>query len=677
MVKPSMARIFFILFLTLALAITVGYRETFFSTSYYEEGDDASNALQIHRAKQFRELHGNYSRFNFHHPGPAFFYVYALGEVVLTDLTAIAPAPHNARLYTGVLIQLAFFAAAVALLARHSRQPGLTIALTLVAAALNYAQVDGVLYSVWPPYVLLMPFLCFVVACAAVFNGDRSALPVFVIAGGFLVHGHIAQPLFVLPMALLAVLGARRAWGTAWRTQLTSRAGLVAGGLLGIFLLPLVLDLFAGRDSNFHDVLRHMRHGSSSGQNLLQSILFYGAYFLGLKDPSIFNDITAQTLVPFREGAWRLGLWLVLGVFAAGSFFRRSASAQQPGEIRFGRGLLWFWLVASALTLVWGMRQDDGFTSYNSHFNYSLILVLALAAIVALGQLLPTLPRALAASGILVALPVFAFSLPHDPWIGSRGDELTVRLRALIEADPLPAAPKLIVIGERPGKVAAWYEAVTLARAFQRLGIEFYVHPRWRWMFGDDKVFHGQAELSKEGGPSIWKVVDLEEAPPGAHVLNSMGAVIFPVPAPLALPATLDYTLPGNHASYNLFGFSEPEEKWTWTEASVAALAFAAPKTERAIELTLEASALLTRLNPHGQRTRIFVNNVAVGEMTFGEAPQHFSLKIAPDIWNRRSPQRIIFELPDAMAPAVAGGSGDTRVLGLQFYKLTLSPVGL
>src|SRR5437879_1501793 len=124
-----MGRFFSIVFLALALGVTFCGREGFFRTAVYEEGDDAANALQIHRAKSLHELHGNYSRWRFHHPGPAFFYVYALGEALLCDATGLAPAPRNAYIYTGTLLQLAFYAAAIALVARHSKQPWLTATL--------------------------------------------------------------------------------------------------------------------------------------------------------------------------------------------------------------------------------------------------------------------------------------------------------------------------------------------------------------------------------------------------------------------------------------------------------------------------------------------------------------------------------------------------------------------
>jgi hypothetical protein len=81
----------------------------YFRETHIEDGDFAANALQIRKAKTFGEIYGNYSRWRFHHPGPGFFYCYAAGEALLYDGLKAVPSPHNAHLFTGVLLQSLFF----------------------------------------------------------------------------------------------------------------------------------------------------------------------------------------------------------------------------------------------------------------------------------------------------------------------------------------------------------------------------------------------------------------------------------------------------------------------------------------------------------------------------------------------------------------------------------------
>ena len=670
--RPAFLRLFLPLFLALALAVTLCSREQFFRTAFYEEGDDAANGLQINRAKHFQELHGNYSRWGFHHPGPAFFYVYALGEFVFYDVTHVAPAPRNAHIYAGTLLQLAFYATALALLARQSRQPLLVIALALALGALHYQHVPRVLYSVWPPDVLLMPFLCFVVACAAVAVGDKVALPVLVIAGSFLVHGHIAQPLFVLPMTLLAI---GWAWRRSWRGQLgeivRSAPGITALSLLAIFLLPLVLDLFAGRNSNFHDVLLHLRYQSDAGKTLFKSVLCYGASFIGLDDPTMFNKLSDTTHVPFVEHAWLLAGWLTLLGISAWWFFRGTADRETRNDLRFGRCLCYFWLMASALTLVWGMRQDGGFTNFNSRFNHSLVHVIALLGISALASVPRKVPRLVTWCALPAGVAAFTLALPFVHDVGTRASELTVKLRGLLLADPKPAAPKLITFDS-----GDWYEAVTLARALQRLDIPFFVHPASRVMFGDDKVLCRPEDIATSASISEWHVVAKNHAPHGAHVLNRECSLVFPQAAPLpALPTRIDFTA-NQHMPYAMFGIGQSDADWAWTDARVAVLHFVAARTTLDLELTLDAEGMTNVVTPNGQRVNLFVNGQLVGRETFKDERHAARFAVSREVWNRASPQMIVLELPDAIAPATFGGSGDRRLLALRLHALSLTPVG-
>src|ERR1700743_2832920 len=53
-----------------------------FRHALIEAGDAATIILQINNAQRFHEMLGNYSRWRFHHPGPGFIYILALGDGV-------------------------------------------------------------------------------------------------------------------------------------------------------------------------------------------------------------------------------------------------------------------------------------------------------------------------------------------------------------------------------------------------------------------------------------------------------------------------------------------------------------------------------------------------------------------------------------------------------------------
>lgn len=687
-------RRFLLLFLALAALVSATSFATLFRMPANEEGDDAANALQIHRAKQFAELHGNYSRWGFHHPGPAFFYCYALGEAVLHDATALVPRPRNAHVYTGVLVQLAFYAAAVALLGRYARRPLLTMALALLLGAWHFAHVERILFSIWPPDVLLMPFLCFALACAGVMIGDLLAVPVAIVAGSFLVHGHVAQPLFVLPIFGLAAVAGLRRPGTPWREQTRQpavRAGLV---LLGVFLLPIVIDLASLRYSNAYDVWLHLKYQRDEGQTLWQSVLCYASAFVGLNDPTMFNTLDASSYQPFRERAWLLALWAAAaagivtwlmrcgGSGLAPRFLRaaqRGAHPLPPLSCRFGAALLAVLLLAGALTVVWGMRQDGGFTNFNSHFNHTLVHAHALLAVLALTSLLPRGSRLIASTLLASAVLVFALRLPYRPETYSRGDELAVHVRGLLRADPKPAAPKLLVFDTEPG-VPHWYEAVALARQFQQAGIPFHVSPDWRVMFGAGAVLPDDPELLAR--VSVWKLLRRRPAATGddggadgaRHRLNRECDVVFPTaPVVSELPIHIDFRRVTS-SPLLFYGFGGSEGEFAWTNAKMAQLKFHAPDRAAPVRLAFEAAGLVPTRSLQTQRVRITVNGVEVARGTFGAEVTRFACDIPPAVWNARQPRLIAFEMPDAIAPARIGRSADRRILGLRVHTLSLTP---
>src|SRR5215471_288561 len=90
-----------------------------FRAPIWEYSDYAANAIQIERAKHFRELLGNYSRWAFHHPGPGFMYVFALGERLFHDWFRLVPGEMNSHILTAVLVNLAFLFGTIAILAKR------------------------------------------------------------------------------------------------------------------------------------------------------------------------------------------------------------------------------------------------------------------------------------------------------------------------------------------------------------------------------------------------------------------------------------------------------------------------------------------------------------------------------------------------------------------------------
>lgn len=207
-------------------------------------GDQALLALGAGRALQLEQLVGPYSRFGWHHPGPALFYVLALpiwlfGSGVGLSLGTI--------LING--------GASVATVAYLWRKVG-ALAAMWSAAALGLLSLGlgffVILYP-WNPDVLVFPLILFSVLWAQAMRGDRTALLWAAVVGSFVVQSHISTAPFCVIMLAAAVVGAvlsatRRRGATP---ALTNRPWLVAGtALLVASVVPIVVELVQDQPNN-------------------------------------------------------------------------------------------------------------------------------------------------------------------------------------------------------------------------------------------------------------------------------------------------------------------------------------------------------------------------------------------------------------------------------------------
>lgn len=662
-------RLFLVIFLPFVLALGYANRVALLDYAWYEEGDDAANALQIHKAKELRELHGNYSRFNFNHPGPGFFYAYAAGEILLYDQLKLVPTARNAHLIVTLILQAGFFAAALALAARASPQPLWVAAAGLALAALHFGHIYGPFFNNWPPFVLLMPFLCLLVSAAATSIGRGQGLFTLVLTGCLLIHGHVAQPLFVGPIvgvAVTAMIRNRRAAQRPWITRHDAPTVAVAA----LAVLPLFLDIFAGRQSNAFRVLSHFTHQSDAGQSIYQALLCFLSYFVYTGDQAIFNQVRPESFVDFDARGGLLLLWALILAGAAGVAWK---VRQRDDAGRFTWRLLGFFALGAVLTLIWGMRQDSGFTNFNSFFNFGLIFTLPLILVTGVSLCLPR-SRWLAGAGGVACAGALLLAGQHlrlrdDPM--GRGRIIQDALPKILAADPRKDAVKVLEFGYVDGD---WYESATLARALQRAHISVYVTPAWRVMFGEDLVFTNQDHVLEKNRFSRWQIVRRDRFPDTVPLTQEFGVRISAAGALGPLPARISFAGDGNHEQFAQYGFgrSAPNTEWVWTDARVAALDFSAEDRKAPVTIALDVAAYRNKRAPTSQSVRVHFNGDLVGSWSVGERTR-LQFTVSAERWNRQKVKRLVLELPDAYMPARIFGSGERRELSLSVYAVEFS----
>ena len=449
-----------------------------FSARIYEDSDFAANSILVNQAQHLRLLVGNYSRVHFNHPGPALLYVEAGGNALFHDLLRLVPTPYNGEL----LAVFALNALLVGLVVRTVWEYRRTAAAAAVALATILAWTGGhvPLGSAWFPHLYYMPFLLLAVAGASVAAGRTRDLPALVLACGLLLHGHVAFAMFVGVSAVVA-LGCW-AWSVrrGWRGELggNRRAVVVAGGLLFLFLLPMVLELALHWPGQWERYLDYVR-GRSAIPNQLPAALRYAG---GFWSPS---------------PVWGAALALAGAACAA-----LAATDPDRARRRFLLRLLGAVVLESLLFLVYAVRGvDDLHQTYIGIFYGAVPLALLLATGLAAARLVDRAGRiggvallAAACAAIVVAAfagPAFANGYRGDP-------ELPSMVEALRDAPPRQGRPVRIVRFSHD----AWPQVVGFVVAARRDRLRACIDgEEWSFMFTSDYRCAGREDASG------WQVV--------------------------------------------------------------------------------------------------------------------------------------------------------------------------
>ncbi|HEX4347466.1 MAG TPA: hypothetical protein VHZ73_07825 [Vicinamibacterales bacterium] len=216
---------------TTAIAATAvtGHAERMFPL-----GDIAVIELYVRTALEGRLLVGPYSRFGWHHPGPAYFYLLAPFYAVSDHATA--------SLAAGAAVIAMACIALLAWLAARTSGPRTAALLLLVTIAL-LARTPGLVVSAWNPHVVVLPAMVLIVAAAGAAGGDVALLPLAALVASFVAQTDVALVPLVFVVGIIAVLGALTAtWGTN-RYALLKAANTAAWVVLACWLVPAAEEL--------------------------------------------------------------------------------------------------------------------------------------------------------------------------------------------------------------------------------------------------------------------------------------------------------------------------------------------------------------------------------------------------------------------------------------------------
>jgi hypothetical protein len=459
-----------------------------FRTPIIEHGDFAADSIQVQNAKHLRELLGNYSRWRFHHPGPGFFYLFAAGEYVFHDLLHLVPAPLNAQILTIISFNLLFLFASIAIFRRHCSTSifiPLAILLSILFIYLVNAgsslgeSTNGALVSVWPPHFFLFCFLFFLTACASVGAENTGDLPLVFFSGMLLLHAHVAQVSFV---AVIIPITCLLAWIREKSTlqeilQRYKKSLLISAGIVVVFALPIVLDIFLHHPNNISAIKDYMRLHGGQQNSFVVSLRYYLTFILFIQNPEVAaypgSEVSFAHTHGFQWVYW--SIFLIMGVIGMIGHLRARRSVD-----RFFVYVFLEVILTSLLFLFWTSRIAGPLYHYNGFFIYSiqLLVLLSVAAFFMNVVRLQLSDR----STLIVACLLPLSILMVAPYFRNvyRGDAHVLQVAANVpdsaEATRLLFAPSY------------WPFAAGVANEMKREHKSFCINRDWEFMFGADNA---------------------------------------------------------------------------------------------------------------------------------------------------------------------------------------------
>jgi len=657
------------LFLVLT-ALIAGYaifqgRDFIFGPAVMEAGDFAANALLITDARSFSDIYGNYSRWGFNHPGPFFFYWYALGEFLFFDLFNIVASPHQAHVLAGIFLQSALLSTATSLLSAGTGRK-LTAAIFLSIAALILLNANNAISSIWMPHVLLGPYLVLIISCSLMAMGNTRLLPVATLMVCILCHGHVAQPLMSIPLLFVAILFHLRSqrshgflWSEIWRKSIFIL--IISFTIITIFLVPIIVDLTRCPNCNFERVLRYMAQDSEARPNWPQAINSIASFFVFDHNPERISDMSQ---IPwFTRRVIVMLAWLSLSIIVTFQVARLQKSAAS----KLLRTCLCFALFALLISCVWAKRITGPLYEFNSYFVYGIVLAISVIPVIALSLLMGRLgeDRRIVWIGWALAILVTTFS-PSLPVFSAES--------VAIDNTPL-SEPKhmgrLILLNQSMSE--DWHAMTALGAWLHRAGGKFMVPQEWAYVFGWSRAFDVVKARDASNDLEIWEPGNSRAIWATRHFnpeafcrISNMSSEpdLHFEPQPLAAARSA--------CTLTVFGLGAINtEPYTWTSTPSIFVQLRGHHALSAVILRLQAIPYLGNGRLERQRVIVRVNGSEVATLNY-KMPGIQQAIIPANIWNTRDVETIELSFPDAISPASLGGSSDTRALGIGIQGLGL-----
>lgn len=457
------------------------------SAPMFPVSDEAVTELATLNALHGRQWLGPYSRYPWHHPGPALFYLLApFYEVSGWRATGLAAGALSINVFCFALASWTLV-----------RRGGATLAFACTAAmALVVSRVPGVLVSPWNPHVAAILATLVVILSASAAAGRPAAIPLVAGVASIAVQTHIATlPLAVVAIAVASVAllfpppGVRPSRAVAQTTLV----------LLALWLIPLGEQVWPG-GGNIGRLWRFAM-APSPGAEWSAAMQAWADALLSVFRPAF--GVPLGLLVPHDAGAWTVAAALgEILLLAAMTFWARAS----------GRPI-YMWMAIQLLTTsvvaMWAVsRIPDGIHDHEV-FWIAAVGALNAGVILAWPLALANLDHWRRPSAVILMLLVAGVAAvggnqlvhmverSHSP---SFNDRLIRNLTGAVDAEITRTASRrtTILIDQR-----VWVAAAGVILQLRKSGRVLAVEPDLAHMFSGTLAADGSEDLEVSfcGGP--------------------------------------------------------------------------------------------------------------------------------------------------------------------------------
>ena len=451
-------------------------------------------------------------------PGPLYFDVLALPVRVLGPWVGLA---------VGVmLVNMAASSFAVVVGRRITGNESM-VAVALAVVALQFAMGSELLYDVWQPNALVLPFFAFLVAAVVLASGDVAMAPWVVGIGSLVVQTHFSHAVLVGSLTLAAAVACAVVVRRGGEDVALRRPLLWTGAVALVAWIQPLIEQFTGRgDGNISRILDAGTAGDATpigwdrAPRVFSEIVVRGPWFNretyahALPVPPIGPDSPAYGTLTSGPTFVALGLTAAALLAAAVWGARRG----HRGLAAMG-GMAALALVATLAALATSPVNLIGIVVHQMRWVWPVAALVTAALATAALSLLRGRPRmqgTLLVVGCLVAAGVAIANLPtyvstsegptDSPHLLAGGQELMAQLEALEGRGTILYDPTDLYFGEP-------FSGMTFAELQDR-GIPFVFDDEgFIRQFGEGRRNDGSADLR------MWQAQgsDAEEVPPGAE----------------------------------------------------------------------------------------------------------------------------------------------------------------